>query len=79
VAALDQASMCLVAWGRPVSDKLLDRIRQVEDLIFRRARERNVPVVCLGRTQEGYPKHPLARGVHRVSNDQRPIPYERAA
>ncbi len=75
-AALDRASMYLVGWGRPPHDRLLPRIRAVEARLLKRARERGVPVVCLGLTQEGYPKHPLARGVHRVSDDQQPIPFK---
>jgi hypothetical protein len=34
---------------------------------------------CLGVTQSGAPKHPLARGKHRVPNDFIPIPYEHLA
>jgi hypothetical protein len=73
--ALSRASMILLGYGRPPHDKLLPRIKTIEERVFAVAKERGVPVVCLGRTQEGYPKHPLARGVHRVPDDQQPIPY----
>ncbi|MDI3258447.1 MAG: DUF1643 domain-containing protein [Sinobacteraceae bacterium] len=38
---------------------------QTEINAVRRSRER-LPVYCLGRTAAGYPKHPLARGKHKV-------------
>lgn len=33
------------------------------------------PLYCLGKTQSGAPKHPLARGKHRVPTNQLPILY----
>ncbi len=76
-AALARGSMFLCAWGNPPSKcpAILDRIRSVESRIMWAARARPVPSVCLGRTMHGYPKHPLARGVHRVPDNQRPIEY----
>jgi len=35
-----------------------------------------VPLVCLGTTQSGAPKHPMARGGHRISRDQQPIEWK---
>lgn len=34
-----------------------------------------VSLVCLGLTKDGHPKHPMARGVHRIPRDQRPIAF----
>lgn len=34
---------------------------------------------CLGRTSDGSPKHPLARGHHRVPDDQRPMKWRMPA
>lgn len=31
---------------------------------------------CLGLTNDGHPKHPLARGRHRVPDDAQPIPFK---
>jgi hypothetical protein len=37
---------------------------------------RTIGVVwCIGRTSSGAPKHPLARGKHRVPDDVKPEPY----
>jgi hypothetical protein len=30
-------------------------------------------IYCLGTTKAGHPKHPLARGKHRIANNQRPV------
>lgn len=73
--ALENASLYLVAWGNPPSKALLQRIKAIETLIIHRAIQKGVQVVCLGLTMHGYPKHPHARGVHRVRDDQQPIPY----
>lgn len=32
-------------------------------------------LICMGQTLSGSPKHPMARGRGRVSNDQKPIPW----
>lgn len=34
-----------------------------------------LPLICLGLTKSGAPKHPLARGRHRVPDDQQPLPF----
>lgn len=34
-----------------------------------------VDQVCLGRTASGAPKHPLARGKHRIPRDQQPMTW----
>jgi hypothetical protein len=73
--ALDSTGAYLFAGGNPPfgSDELAMRIKNVEKRALRRARERCVQVYCLGRTKSGHPKHPLARGVHRVPDNQQPI------
>lgn len=41
----------------------------------REAAARGCSLVCLGTTASGAPKHPLARGLHRISRDQQPVPW----
>lgn len=37
-----------------------------------------VDLYCLGTTADGSPKHPLARGKHRIPNDQQPALWRRS-
>ena len=72
---LSRGDAYLVAWGNSPSRQLESRINKVEKRILEVAKTRGVPVFCLGRTMNGSPKHPLARGVHRVPDNQQPILY----
>ncbi|NTG73281.1 DUF1643 domain-containing protein [Agrobacterium rhizogenes] len=42
------------------------------------AQESKVDLICLGTTQSGQPKHPMARGKHRIPRDQMPIMWRAA-
>lgn len=68
--AAQQGSPILAAWGA-LADK-----RDVEP--FRQAAQ-GVELICLGRTANGSPTHPMARGRARVPDDQQPIAFELAA
>lgn len=37
----------------------------------------HLELICLGHTQNGAPKHPMARGKHHIPRDQRPIIWRR--
>ncbi|TCU34130.1 hypothetical protein EV129_113114 [Rhizobium azibense] len=43
------------------------------------AAEQKVDLVCLGKTNSGQPKHPMARGKHRIPRSQMPIIWKEAA
>jgi hypothetical protein len=43
------------------------------------AREQKVKLICLGTTNSGQPKHPMARGKHRIPRDQMPIEWKEPA
>ena len=60
----------VAAWGTPAKAFSLFRERQayVKELLQGRMK-------CLGRTTEGYPKHPMARGRHRVPDDATLRPF----
>ncbi|RFB95185.1 hypothetical protein B5K11_09510 [Rhizobium leguminosarum bv. trifolii] len=62
----------LAAWGRDGSH--MDR----DAWLISRARHHLVDLVCLGLTKDGYPKHPMARGAHRIPRDQQPILWKSA-
>jgi hypothetical protein len=38
-----------------------------------------VDLICIGTTNSGQPKHPMARGKHRIPRDQQPIVWKIAA
>lgn len=63
----------LAAWGNLPPQMIATR-----DKLLARARHHMVHLVCLGRTLDGFPKHPTARGQHRIPNDQRPIMFQNA-
>lgn len=63
----------LLAWGALAArcpewfDRVLEEIRT--------ALAPGVPLLCLGRTKDGYPLHPLARGRMKVRHDAPLIPW----
>jgi hypothetical protein len=64
-----QASMIVACFGNIARDQawvdhVFEQIASVRP---------GMPVYCLGTTKDGAPKHPMARGQHRVPNDQQPV------
>ncbi|WP_054022863.1 DUF1643 domain-containing protein, partial [Piscinibacter sakaiensis] len=57
----------LLAWGA-LADRCADWFDNVREEIECAVAE-GTPIYCLGKTQGGYPKHPLARGKHKVRKD----------
>lgn len=64
--ACDGAAMVIAAWGN--DGGLGARDVFVLDLL----RHKRVPLYHLGVTRYGFPKHPLARGKHRIPADLKP-------
>ncbi len=64
-----QGGRMLVAWGRGGELDGLDK------WFANRAVSQGVTLICLGRTKDGHPKHPMARGQHRIPRDQQPMLY----
>lgn len=63
----------LVAWGNDGNfEGEADRFAEFA------ADQVGVELVCLGTTLSGAPKHPMARGKHRISRDQQPIVWRAA-
>jgi len=68
------AGMVVAAWGNnPWDDDLLASI--TESILTERS---DCPeIYCLGTTNSGAPKHPMARGKHRVPESQMPVLWEK--
>lgn len=59
------SGVALVAWGNGCDGERFQRF----------AKRYRLRLLCLGFTQSGAPKHPLARGLHRIPRDQQPLPW----
>ncbi len=70
--AAGTSGMALAAWGNNGDPA------QVRSFVAQ-AREKGVRLVCLGTTKDGAPKHPMARGQHRIPRDQMPVAWSLAA
>ncbi|USN15408.1 hypothetical protein KIKIMORA_02620 [Brevundimonas phage vB_BpoS-Kikimora] len=62
-------SLAICGWGRGDFNYMALGLR-------RHAQEAGVSLHCFGVTKDGHPKHPLARGLHRIPRDTAPIAYE---
>lgn len=60
----------IAAWGNNVPDPR--RAAEVFDVLTAHF----FPVECLGHTATGAPKHPLARGKHRIPDDFEPVHFD---
>jgi hypothetical protein len=63
----------IAAWG--ANGAFRNRDLAVLDLLEREG----LPVLCFGLTKDQHPKHPLARGHHRIPRDTQPFPLRDAA
>jgi hypothetical protein len=62
--------MVIAAWGNnPWDESLL--AATIGSILTNRPE-----IYCLGTTQGGSPKHPMARGKHRVPDDQQPVLWQ---
>lgn len=69
-----RAGAVLLAWGA-----LADRCHYWFDTVLEEietALPDGVPLLCLGKTAGGNPKHPLARGKHKVRKDAPLLPWK---
>lgn len=76
VAEAEKAGAALIAWGALAGKTLASG--DWFDHVFEQIREalpEGVPLYCLGKTLGGHPKHPLARGKHKVRKDAPLIPW----
>lgn len=66
--AVADGGMVIAAWG--TNGSYLDRDYKVVSLL----ESHGLEVMCFGKTKDGHPKHPLARGTHRIDRDTKPFP-----
>lgn len=77
---LEPFDAAMAAWGAQpgalgyevelAAERVLDEINE-------RRFDRVIKLFCLGETIGGDPKHPMARGIHRVPDDASPVPLSR--
>lgn len=79
-AAGRMAALRVVAFGsQPIErgqvwlDQCLEAFQQPPD-----NSDNSTALWCLGVNQSGQPTHPMARGTHRVPDDQKPVPWRSA-
>ena len=75
VKAVHSAGAVLLAWGA-----LGERCSDWMDLVLDEVRAAVPPhgeLYCLGKTAKGHPKHPMARGKHKVRPDALLFPWTR--
>lgn len=70
------AGAVLLAWGA-LGARCPDWMGTVQDTI-RAALPRGSEIYCLAKTKAGHPKHPMARGKHKVRPDAPLIPWSTA-
>lgn len=66
-----QAGAVLIAWGAlaGLSLEAEGYLTHLAEELEGAAEDASIPIYCMGRTGDGMPKHPLARGKHRVPDD----------
>jgi len=70
----------VAAWGNSLPfDEVQDWLQEIAENSLDDWGDEIAPVkwLCLGTTASGAPKHPLARGVHRVPDDFQPVEWRR--
>lgn len=73
---VERAGAVLLAWGA-LGDRCSDWMDTVLEEI-ECALPDGAPLYCLGKTAAGHPKHPLARGKHKVPKDAKLFPWSAA-
>lgn len=63
-----------VAWGN-----LVPRVPQTSKVLKALSLDGMAPLYAFGLTKDGSPKHPMARGTHRVRDDWEPVVWRDAA
>jgi hypothetical protein len=74
---VERAGAVLLAWGA-LADRCSDWFDTVREDI-EAALPDGVPLYCLGKTASGQPKHPMARGKHKVPKDAKLQPWNGVA
>jgi len=70
---VQKAGAVLLAWGA-LAEKCSDWVYHVQEEISA-SLPAGSEIYCLGKTKAGYPKHPLARGKHKVPKNAPLIPW----
>jgi hypothetical protein len=76
VVASARARFHFVAFGVEPPRRDRDGLERALDM-FAGSRSFDLPLLCLGVSDDGWPLHPLARGKFAIRNDRQPMPWSR--
>jgi len=75
LGAMREAAIVIAAWGAGGNKSLRDMIAYRVPTIRALAELAGRELMALAVTSDGSPKHPHARGLHRIPDDARPAPW----
>lgn len=70
----EAAALRIIAWGN-----IIPRVPHTTAVLRAVSLDSTADLYCLGLTKDGSPKHPMARGKHRIPDDVQPIIFRKAA
>lgn len=76
MSAATGGRLVIAAWGASVGPDMRPSVSGRPAAVRKMLRDAGVRLHHLGLTRGGHPKHPLARGTHRIPDGQEPIAWD---